>query len=158
MLCATAVDIAATLWNVRNQWSEVEDFLASWGSGYSLGSCIETRWDDLTVSCGNPSDEFDYTRSSNLLSISESAILDEMQGVDRPNRRACLAMYIAYEISNYGCYRNNINSCNIGQGFFNWWKEEFAVSSDWEPVDCPASTNRFCYCCSGLCPVSKSFC
>ena len=55
----------------------------------------------------------------------------------RPNRRTCIAAFLADVISDKCCWRTTAKANNIGEAFFDWWKEQFDVSVGWQIYHCP---------------------
>ena len=88
----------------------------------------------FTVNCG-----------SNKFKINKWHIFDLfLSRFDRPDRRACLAMYFAAEITDDCMGFSATDSCSMGEAFFYWWEDTFAVDEYFEDNDCPEYFDEIC--------------
>ena len=73
-----------------------------------MRSCLQNKLEDLTVTCLEVSGDqcYNIECSDDKIYIDESRFFDELEDADRPNRRACLARFLADVISDDCCLRS----------------------------------------------------
>ena len=95
---------------------------------------MKNKFEDIEVVCLEVSRNECYSISScgsDTIHIDESRFFEALHDADRPDRRACIARFLADVLSDDCCLRTFWKAEKDGEAFFDWWKERFPVSSGW---------------------------
>jgi len=142
-------DIRAIANYLKTYWTSYEEsvsnddqILALSPEGQVLDpSCLQRKFEEGEVVCEDVSCIYDgnciWKTSWDAVNICKYYYFDigELKQNERADRRACIASMLVEQWSQ-SCWEQDISN-EMKQATFNWWKQIFTVSEQWELEDCP---------------------
>merc|ERR1712003_48281 len=142
-------DIRAIANYLKTYWTSYEEsvsnddqILALSPEGQVLDpSCLQRKFEEGEVVCEDVPCIYDgnciWRTSWDAVNICKYYYFDigELKQNERADRRACIASMLVEQWSQ-SCWEQDISN-EMKQATFNWWKQIFTVSEQWELEDCP---------------------
>ena len=130
-------DIQVVIDSIYQNWGKYAEYIQSQTDELlSPDGCIATKLINEPLICSNNCDEVGINWDLQQPNLCKNTFLDEMKSTLKPYRRACIASLLGHQYSNL-CGRKKSISVAIEIATFNWWRDQFVVSSSWTHQDCP---------------------